>query len=187
MFPRCLRTQKEWAALRDGWMKSLREDCFRAWPDRRPDFQAGAQAGGLQIRPTIAAGGLRLTVADFSSEEAIPLTLWIRQRDGIKPEDLDLVVLNVLDDAAWKEFSALAATAFPAQFPDAKPSPDAYKEEREMLLKSKWAMAYVAPRGAGPQSWEKPWAVAQSVADKLNWGEKRVQIRKPLDASGTMR
>jgi dienelactone hydrolase len=145
--PAEVRTQKEWAALRESWMKALREDCFRAWP---------AESGPpVATKPeSLTADGLRLTSIEFESQPGIPLRLWVLQRDGLKAEDLDLVVLNVLDDAAWKEFSALAATAFPAQFPDAQPKPDDYKEERDMLLKSKWAMAYVAPRGTGLQSWE---------------------------------
>lgn len=143
-----LRTQKEWVAYRDDVMKALRSDCFRAWPTDVAKAAATAPA-------TVVADGLALSSLQFESEPGIPLTLWLLQRDGLKPEELELVVLNVLDDAAWKDFSSMAAAAFPAQFAGAKAAPDALKEERGMLLKSKWAMAYVAPRAIGPQSWEQ--------------------------------
>ncbi len=144
--PAAVKSAEDWTARRDEWMRALKSDCFRAWP--------GAAAKLLAVKPAVlVADGLQMTTVEFESEAGMPLRLWILQREGLPAEQLDLVVLNVLDDAAWKDFSALAAVAFPAQFPDAKPAADQYKEEREMLLNSKWGMAYVAPRGAGLQSW----------------------------------
>ena len=64
-----------------------------------------------------------------------------------------MVVLNALDDEGWQEFRTVAATAFPEQFPGAKPDADSFGEERKMLMGRKWAMAYFCPRGAGPTSW----------------------------------
>ncbi len=139
-------TASEWPHLRDGWMKALREECFRAWPAK--------VAKSLAVNPTSAvAEGLRLTTTEFASEDPIQPTLWVLQRDGLKSEELELVVLNVLDDEGWNEFHAHAAAAFPSQFPGAQPDAAAFAEERAMLMNSKWAMAYVCPRGAGPTSW----------------------------------
>jgi dienelactone hydrolase len=136
----------EWTQLRDGWMKSLREESFRAWP--------GKPAKALVEKPgVIAAEGLRLTVTQFASEDEIKPPLWLLHSDGVAPENLDLVVLNVLDDTGWKEFRTLAAAAFPAPFPGITPDAAAFAEVREMLLKTKWAMAYTCPRGTGPTSW----------------------------------
>ena len=144
--PAEVKTKKEWASLRDGWMKALREDCFRAWPS-----EAGK---ALAVKPAIvSADGLRLTNTQFASEDPFNPTLWILHREDVKPEDLELVVLNVLDDESWKEFSQLAAAGFPAQFPSVTADAAAFAEERKMLLGTKWAMAYVCPRGIGPQSW----------------------------------
>ena len=151
--PAEVKTQKEWAALRDGWMKALREDCFRAWPERGPDLPAGTPVRGLQIRATLTAEGLRLAEGELTSDDAFALKLWILHREDVKPEDLELVVLNVLDDESWKEFSNLAAVAFPAQFPGTTADAAAFAEERKMLLGTKWAMAYVCPRGIGAQNW----------------------------------
>jgi len=149
-----VKSAGEWAALRDGWMKALREDCFRAWPSESPAPTAPANTPG-PAPVANAAQGVRLTTTTFTSEDPFQPTLWILHRDDIKPEDLSLVVLNVLDDESWKEFSAMAAAGFPAQFPGAAAAPDAasFAEMRGLLLGTKWAMAYVCPRGAGPDGW----------------------------------
>ena len=139
-------TAAEWPPLRDTWMQALRHDCFRAWPEDATKAPA--------INSTDAtAEGLRLTKVDFNSETDIPLTLWLMHRADTKPEDLQLVVLNTLDDEGWQEFRTLAATAFPAQFPDARPDAESFAEQHKMLLGTKWAMAFFCPRGAGPTSW----------------------------------
>ena len=136
----------EWAELRDGWMKTLRQECFRAWP--------AAPIKALAVKPAIVnAAGLRLTATEFASEEAMTLPLWVLHREDVAPENLELVVLNVLDDAGWREFQAAASAGFPAQFPGATADAAGFAEVRAMLQKTKWAMAYVCPRGTGAQSW----------------------------------
>lgn len=139
-------TAAEWPELRDGWIKSLRQDCFRAWPSDQ------TKAPTIKTSET-SAEGLRLTKVDFDSEADIPLSLWLLHRADVKPEELELVVLNALGDEAWQEFRGLAAAAFPKEFPGATPDASSFAEERKMLSGSKWAMAYFAPRGAGPTSW----------------------------------
>ncbi|MEP6670019.1 MAG: alpha/beta hydrolase family protein [Chthoniobacter sp.] len=139
-------TAAEWPQLRDGWMQALRHDCFRAWPSDAVKPPA--------ITPTEStAEGLRLTKVDFHSEADIPLTLWLLHRVDVKPEDLELVVLNTLSDEGSEEFRALAATAFGSQFPGVKPDASAFAEEHKMLVGTKWAMAYFSPRGTGLTSW----------------------------------
>ncbi len=135
-----------WPALRDRWMDALRRDCFRAWP-------AGDAIATATDTTAQTAEGLRLTVSQFTSEEGIPLTLWLLHRADLKPEEFELVVLNVLGDDGWQEFKGLAAGGFPAQFAGATPDAKTFADERKMLLGTKWAMAYVCPRGAGPTSW----------------------------------
>ena len=135
-----------WPALRDGWMKALQRECFRAWPPGEAKATAATTSEHT-------AEGLRLTVGEFTSEEGIPLALWVLQRADLKPEERELVVLNVLGDEGWSEFRTIAAAGFPAQFPGVTPDAKAFAEERKMLLGTKWAMAYVCPRGAGPTSW----------------------------------
>jgi dienelactone hydrolase len=139
-------TAAEWPQLRDGWMQALRRDCFRAWPNDP------AKAPGLTSMESSTAEGLRLTRVDFNSEADMPLTLWLMHRADVKPEDLELVVLNALDDEGWQEFRTLAAAAFGAQFRGATPDASAFAEEHKMLVRTKWAMAYFSPRGSGPTS-----------------------------------
>jgi dienelactone hydrolase len=157
----------EWPALRDRWLEALRRDCFRAWPDqgfaaikRQPSTadilpaRSGWQTPEQVLPPEEhTSEGLHLTKADFTSEADIPLTLWVLRRADLKADDLELVVLNALDDKGWTDFRNTAAVAFAAQFPAATPDVQAFSDERKMLLGTKWAMAYVAPRGAGPTSW----------------------------------
>ena len=138
-------TAAEWPQLRDGWMQALRRDCFRAWP---ATSKATVAKSSEQT-----ADGLRLIATDFMSEADIPLTLWLLHRADVKPEELELVVLNVLDDEGWQEMRTVAAAAFPASFPGAKPDAKSYDETKRMLTGTKWGMAYICPRGAGPTSW----------------------------------
>ncbi len=139
-------TAAEWAQLRDGWMKALREDCFRAWP--------ATPGKMLAEKPAVhTAEGLRLTTTRFASEDPFTPPLWLLHRDDVPPEQLDLVVLNILDDQGWDEFRSLAAAAFPAEFPGATPATAALAEARKMLLGTKWAMAYTTPRGVGAENW----------------------------------
>lgn len=139
-------TAAEWPQLRDEWIQALRRDCFRAWPGE------DTKAPAIKTSDTTAEG-LRLTKVDFESEADIPLTLWLLHRADVKPEELELVVLNTLGDEAWREFRGLASAAFPNQFPGATPDASSFADERKMLAGSKWAMAYFAPRGAGPTGW----------------------------------
>jgi hypothetical protein len=142
-----VKSAAEWAILRDGWMKALREDCFRAWPSAptEPSNQPAIVSG--------TAEGVRLTTTNFTSEDPFQSDLWILHREDVKSEEISLVVLNVLDDESWKEFYALAAAGFPARFPAASPDAAGFAEMRGLLLGTKWAMAYVCPRGVGPDGW----------------------------------
>jgi dienelactone hydrolase len=139
-------TATKWPHLRDQWMQALRQDCFNAWPS---DTAKAPSPTSTEF----TAQGLRLTKVDFPSEADIPLTLWLLHRADVKPEDLQLVVLNAIDDEGWQEFRTIAAAAFPEQFPGATPDAASFDEEHRMLVGTKWAMAYFCPRGAGPTSW----------------------------------
>jgi dienelactone hydrolase len=157
--PAEVKSVSEWTTLRDGWMKALREDCFRAWPS---DPVARPASPDTPVSST--AQGVRLTTTAFTSEDPFQSTLWILHREDVKPEDLSLVVLNVLDDESWKEFGAMAAAGFPAHFPAGAAAPDAasFAEMRGLLLGTKWAMAYVCPRGVGPDGWTQLSAFKQT-------------------------
>ena len=78
--PRVPQSSQEWAAMRDGWMKALREKVFRGWPSER-------EAGPLDIDRvfTAEADGIRLTAYDFNSQPNVRLRLFCVE--GVPPSN----------------------------------------------------------------------------------------------------
>jgi dienelactone hydrolase len=133
-------------AQRDGWMAALKSDSFRAWPTaEKPDARLINKG---------KADGVSITQLEITTDIPIKAPLWILQRDGLKREELDLIVLNVLDDKGWAEFQGMAAAGFPKNLQPAggTPKPSDWEEAKGMFAKTKWAMAYTTPRGAGETS-----------------------------------
>ena len=131
------------------WLAALREKSFAAWP--QDDAPPTVEAAFVCERD-----GVSLKAFDFTSQEEIPLRLYIAQRAGLKQPDL--VVLNVLDQRGWRELLAALRPAFADQFagetlPQADPK--AFSELQGMFKSFKWAMAYVCPRGVGPTAWNQ--------------------------------
>jgi dienelactone hydrolase len=151
----------EWAEQRDAWRVALRRDCFRAWPADQATANATSQSG-------VTANGVHLVRAEFISEEPFHLPLWVLHRDGLRPDQVEGVVLRVLDEDGWERFRALGAAGFPALFPGAQPNPDSFAEERDALSKSNRAVAYTCPRGIGPTGWT-------NLSER-----KRTQLRRRL-------
>ena len=59
--------------------------------------------------------------------------------------------LNLLDDAGWKRWCAIAAAAFPAQFPEAAPDREGLAgQQKEGCSPASEIIAFFSPRGAGP-------------------------------------
>ena len=99
--PPCVpQSSQEWAAMRDGWMKALREKVFRGWPSER-------EAGPLDIDRVFSAeaDGIRLTAYDFNSQPHVRLRLFLvcpaAQAD---PESVS--ALTVLDESGWTQWLA---------------------------------------------------------------------------------
>ncbi|MCB1062145.1 MAG: acetylxylan esterase [Verrucomicrobiae bacterium] len=139
----------DWRAAKDQWLKRLETKSFRAWP-AKPDEIVTAEAA------SVTREGLQFAAYDFISQDNILLRLYLVHREGLKPADLDLVVLNVLDETTWPEFLTNVGAAFPEGFSGVSlPSLDrkAFDQERHMHESQKWAMAYVAPRGIGSTAW----------------------------------
>jgi hypothetical protein len=156
-----------WAKQRDGWMQNLREKCFAAWPEV-PKQEQGyiTQGEGTPSQPSI--DGVEAVQVHFSGSDAVDgvdglhLPMILTYRAGLHPQDLELVVLNVLDDQGWQEFANTYASKFPALFPKnlkAQPDNKDFEQEKKMFQNFKWGMAYMCPRGIGPTAWdvkEKP-------------------------------
>lgn len=145
----------DWAGLRNRTMAALREKSFRGWP-------AEAPAVGAKEVFSADRNGLHLAAYDFNSQEHVPLRLYVAHRTGL--EKPDLVVLNVLDGKGWSEWLAGMRPTFEAYLekdlagvPATLPAADekAHMELSSMLRQSRWAMAYVAPRGIGLTAWSQ--------------------------------
>lgn len=146
-------SKQAWQRQRDGWLKALKEKSFRGWPEN-----PSGKDGELVLKERFSAehGSVRLSGYDFTSQQGIPLRLYVAHRAGLKPADLDLVVLNALDDKGWRDFLAMMRVGFAEQLKDQElpdPDADAFKQHEKMLKSFQWGMAYVAPRGIGPTAW----------------------------------
>ncbi len=145
----------EWAASRDQWLKALREKSFRGWP-----AEETATKESLHLQQVFSADhdGVQLSAYDFTSQENVPLRLYLASRAGLKPSELDLTVLNVLDEAGWKEFLATMQPAFAEELGGENlPGGDteAFQAQQAMFKNFKWGMAYLAPRGIGRTQWNQ--------------------------------
>ncbi|MFN3649157.1 MAG: alpha/beta hydrolase family protein [Armatimonadota bacterium] len=138
----------EWKAQREAWMEKLRTLSFRGWP---------AEPGPLGVREafTKTAAGVRLTALDFSSQQGVPLRLWLTTpADGPAPERL---VLRVMDDTTWQAWLGAVRSAFPDEVRDeieAAPSPAGLQAGLDGMRAGKEAWAWLAPRGVGPTAWD---------------------------------
>ena len=142
----------DWKADASLMKTRLRSKSFRGWP-------SPTLAGDLETMKIFkkTSDGLVFTRYAFSSQAPFRLPLFVVHRQGIDPEDLDLIVLNVLDENTWNDFLTGMGSNFPGGFPRIEKLPPLDKErfeaEKKMHANMKWGMAYLAPRGIGPTAW----------------------------------
>ncbi|NNE94133.1 MAG: prolyl oligopeptidase family serine peptidase [Verrucomicrobiales bacterium] len=140
----------DWKATSGLMQARLKSKSFRGWPGRPEDLDLTEDFSAVK-------DGMQFTKYTFRSQSPFRLPLYVVHREGVKPEDLELVVLNVLDGENWDEFLSGIGAAFPKAFPGVEEMPDLDKEqyeaEKKMHAGMKWGMAYLAPRGIGPTSW----------------------------------
>ena len=68
-------------------------------------------------------------------------------------------MLNVLDEADWKEWCADLGPEFAQLLQLSKPpkfNEAMFRQNRTVMEKQKWAFAAVCPRGIGPTKWAEP-------------------------------
>ncbi len=139
----------DWTKQREAWMAALRAKCFAGWP-------AAAQNLDLRDAGTAEFEGVVLHAWDFTPQLPWTLRLYVAHHATVKPADLELVALNVLDENAWQDFRHMMAGNFPTLFSPAErvgADGHGFADEKKMFDGSKWAMAYVCPRGVGPAAW----------------------------------
>lgn len=148
--PEVVKDASAWEQQRNAWLEILREKSFAAWPTD------DAEPLALESTCSVEHDGLLLRCFDFTSQGPMRLKLYLLHSAELKSPDL--VVLNVLDDARWREW----ADTIQVGFADAlqgetlgPPNEASFAELKTMLQSQPWAMAYVAPRGVGPTAWDQ--------------------------------
>ncbi len=147
--PAVPQSKEDWAALRDGWMKVLREKVFRGWPTER-------EAGPLDVDRvfTAEADGIRLTAYTFNSQPDVRLQLFLLSAAGAR--DPQHVTVNVLDDSGWTRCLALLRVKFEDRLkgyrlPDADPA--GFRPWQDAVRAAGTVFAFVCPRGFGAAAW----------------------------------
>jgi cephalosporin-C deacetylase-like acetyl esterase len=142
------QTPQQWATMRDAWLQSLRDKSFRAWPeDPAPP--------ALELRSSAVRDGVRFSVYEFDSQQAIRLPLYLVQPDV--PSGSPQITLDVLDDPAWTAMLARYQVAFAEPFDGLslpESDPESYRAAVQEIIASGRAVAYLAPRGIGPTAWD---------------------------------
>lgn len=138
----------EWITDRDTVLEKLRQLSFGGWPSAEKPAQ-------LNLENRAFRDGITFSQYSFNSQSTIRLPLFLVHRKDLDPDDLDLVVLNVLDDQSWLDFALTFSPGFPETFPGVEPSKerDPYEAELGLHRNMKWGMAYLPPRGIGPTAW----------------------------------
>lgn len=143
----------------DDLLAELKEKTFAGWPSEDADLQ-------LAKKFQASHAGIQCSRWEFQSQQHVALDLFLMRREGASPPDL--VVLNVLDTAGWKDFESNLGGLFAetsASTSQKTSNSSGLDATSKMLKQFNWAMAYVAPRGIGPTAWP--------VSDK-----KLIQIRR---------
>lgn len=147
--PKLPASAEGWPAERDHLLSALKEQVFHGWP-AEPERPNPAKEGSRD------RDGITMTAYDFESEKPFRLRLYVAHREGLRPEDLELVALNVLDESGWNQFCSTYGSRFAQMietFPATKPDDSAFEQEKKMFDTFKWGMAYICPRGVGPTAW----------------------------------
>lgn len=147
--PAAPTAKADWEKQRDGWMKALNDKVFVNWPKETPALTMAKEG-------SIEQDGIRMTAYDFETDHAFRLRLYITHKEGLRPEDLDLVAMNVLDEQGWKDFNSTYGSRFGKliELPVAgEADENAFESEKKMYGSFKWGMAYLCPRGIGPTEW----------------------------------
>jgi cephalosporin-C deacetylase-like acetyl esterase len=147
--PRVPKSAERWERMRKNWMRNLRNKSFRGWPRQ-------AQAGPLDIHRifSVTREGIQFSAFDFTSQPHVRLRLYLTSKAGLN--EPEAVTLNVLDEQGWKKWLAGMRVGFKNELNDQKLrelDKNAFRRIRERLIISNQVIAYIAPRGIGPDAW----------------------------------
>lgn len=139
---------EDWAAMRDRWINTLREQVFRAWPeDRIPSV--------VRLDRSVVRNGLRLSVYELEPQPGLSLTLYLLHRaDLMNPE---VTVLDIQDESAFADWLGWMMRGFDGEFPGIQLPGETdwtrFVTQQRILRGTPWAMAYLCPRGIGYSRW----------------------------------
>lgn len=142
-------SEEDWNRQTETTLAKLRKQVFHGWP-------ADAPVVSMTKQNSIDRDGLQMTTFDIESQPHVELRIYLVHRHGLRPSDLDLVVLNPLDDSGWDSFCDRFKTRFTKLiqgFPSVKPDEEAFLQEQKMHQNFAWGMAYICPRGVGADAW----------------------------------
>jgi dienelactone hydrolase len=150
----------QWTRMRDGWMKAVREKVLSGWDEAHhfPLSESKYEFLSRGKAENVTATQFQFFEDPFKDNSTNQTLIFVHRAD-VKPKDLELIVLNVLDEQGWQEFANTYAHKFPNLFPEgtkATPDDKAFEQEKKMFQNFKWGMAYVCPRGIGPTAWDAP-------------------------------
>jgi dienelactone hydrolase len=137
-----------WAEHLDRWMRKLKNDVFRGWPE---------EAGDLSRKQVARAefNGVKFEAYEFESQDEVTLPLFM-----LVPPKATNVGINVLDAESWPVFVSRMNAEFAPQLESFVHESTAFEEdsegfakELETLKKEQTIEVYFPPRGIGPTAW----------------------------------
>jgi dienelactone hydrolase len=143
-------TAAEWEQQQASWLAALKQQSFAGWPgeDAPPD-----------ARPAISAerGGMRLRAWDIVSQHDVQLRFYLLEH---RANPAVSVVLEVLDDAAWKRWLGAMRAEYGSELSeelagrsDPASDPVGFAAMQQALAAGRASLAWFAPRGAGSGAW----------------------------------
>lgn len=150
--PKVPETNEAWEKQRDGWMRALREQTFRGWPEREPELD-------LKAAFDVSRRGVRLRAYDFTSQHDVRLRLYVTEATANADAKRFGVVLVVWTDELEAGSLATLRVAFEDELKAELAGSAAPADERKFARMAEhlgtlpFAMAFVAPRGVGLTAW----------------------------------
>ena len=147
--PKVPENKEEWEKMREGWMKQLKEKCFRAWVPNPPPLD-------VRLIHERERDGLRLREFEFTSDTGIRLRLYYLSRsDVVQPR---IASLEILDQRGLIQLEAALKVLFAKEEDPSKKDPLApFMAEvfKFGVAKGSIATLFVTPRGVGQTAWDE--------------------------------
>jgi dienelactone hydrolase len=174
--PKMPETKEAWEAMREEWMKGLREKVFAGWPPQEPLRVEGKGAINSAHGPGDVDG------YEFTSQEGVPLRLIVCRR---RLAPVKSVLIRVANEALWQK--CLQVTFNDRRFQGwgtAPGTPVEPKDWAKFFGPEDTATIVIAPRGIGPTAWHDDakkqtqilrrfWLLGQSLDGMRVWDVRR--------------